>query len=604
MPIARFEMPDGRIARFEVPDGTTPEQAQAQIQSMVRGGQFNEPQQADQLVPSETQQQEEPTPAMLDQLRQAILDAPGGSELAEFGAAVNRGAANLVDFFTTKPARAVQQIAGVPQEERIPTVAETFEGAIKGEFVEPGLKRDILRASGELVAPGAVGGQALRTAAKAVPAVQAGAQTLGQRVTGQLGATAPAQDVTGAALSGAGLVAGGEAGEAADVALGGTGETGKAIGQLAGGILVPVSGTIITQTGKKLATQSAKKLLSEAAPTIEGLKTAARGVYKEIDNLGAVVNSSRVDRLGNQLASITRKEGFNRRIHPKVSAALDEFNSVAGRDQTVTQIDTLRKITKAASNSVEPEEKRLGTLMVNKIDDFLDNLKPADFKKGKGKVGAKYRDARQLWRRAKKSELIEEAFEKARNQATGFENGLRTQFRQILNNKRKSAGFTAPELAAMRKIVRGGSAENMAKMIGRFGFSEGQASNMLMGSLGVAGGAAAGGPAGAVAVPLIGQVSRNLAQKLTRNNANAANLIVKAGSNGSRIAKAYIKGIPARDRSAAELTELLLRPDVALNKINIKSGGFPPKVKKLITDAVFFANAIRKQQEESQEGDQ
>lgn len=31
MPIARFQMPDGRIARFEVPDGTTPEQAQQGI---------------------------------------------------------------------------------------------------------------------------------------------------------------------------------------------------------------------------------------------------------------------------------------------------------------------------------------------------------------------------------------------------------------------------------------------------------------------------------------------------------------------------------------------------------------------------------------------
>lgn len=31
MPIARFQMPDGRIARFEVPDGTTPEQAQEMI---------------------------------------------------------------------------------------------------------------------------------------------------------------------------------------------------------------------------------------------------------------------------------------------------------------------------------------------------------------------------------------------------------------------------------------------------------------------------------------------------------------------------------------------------------------------------------------------
>jgi len=31
MPIARFEMPDGRIGRFEVPEGTTPEQAQKLI---------------------------------------------------------------------------------------------------------------------------------------------------------------------------------------------------------------------------------------------------------------------------------------------------------------------------------------------------------------------------------------------------------------------------------------------------------------------------------------------------------------------------------------------------------------------------------------------
>jgi hypothetical protein len=31
MPIARFQMPDGRVARFEVPDGTSPEQAQSMI---------------------------------------------------------------------------------------------------------------------------------------------------------------------------------------------------------------------------------------------------------------------------------------------------------------------------------------------------------------------------------------------------------------------------------------------------------------------------------------------------------------------------------------------------------------------------------------------
>ena len=33
MPIARFQMPDGRVARFEVPDGTTPDQAQTMMEA-------------------------------------------------------------------------------------------------------------------------------------------------------------------------------------------------------------------------------------------------------------------------------------------------------------------------------------------------------------------------------------------------------------------------------------------------------------------------------------------------------------------------------------------------------------------------------------------
>lgn len=36
MPVARFQMPDGRIARFEVPEGTTPEQAQALISQAMK----------------------------------------------------------------------------------------------------------------------------------------------------------------------------------------------------------------------------------------------------------------------------------------------------------------------------------------------------------------------------------------------------------------------------------------------------------------------------------------------------------------------------------------------------------------------------------------
>jgi len=201
-----------------------------------------------------------------------------------------------------------------------------------------------------------------------------------------------------------------------------------------------------------------------------------------------------------------------------------------------------------------------------------------------------------LWRRAKKSELIEETFTKAGDQASGFENGIRAQFRQILGNKKKLRGFNQEEVDAMRKIVRGGTLENAAKMMGRFGLSEGQASNMLLGSLGAAGGFAAGGVTGAIAVPLVGQLSRILAQKLTRNNGRAADLIVRAGNNGEQVVKAYFRAIPAKERSAQELTQLLLRPNIAFDKIKLSNLDVPDK--RILSDAVFLTSAINNEKDQ------
>ena len=123
------------------------------------------------------------------------------------------------------------------------------------------------------------------------------------------------------------------------------------------------------------AARASLKLLSEAAPTIEGLKTAARGVYNELDNIGITINPRSVNRLSNELKSVARKEGFNKRIHPKVSAVLDEFESIRNNPQTLTEIDTLRKVAQGAASSIEPSEARIGSILIERIDDSLDNLK-------------------------------------------------------------------------------------------------------------------------------------------------------------------------------------------------------------------------------------
>jgi len=537
---------------------------------------------------------QQPQPEEISPAGQAILDVPGGAAISEFTSAVNRGAINLLDFMGPEQINNVLQLMG--SESRVPTLGEQpiVQEAITGEFMQPGLARQAVRTAGEFVAPAGAIGATIRGAAAQIPKVAPIAQTVAQRVT-QAAAAPALPEATGAALAGAGSEVGAEVGEAVG------GETGRQIGRLAGGIIAPIGGALAKESAKMLISPSAKKLLSEAAPTIEGLKTAARGVFKEIDDLGVTVNPSSTARLSAQLSTLTRKQGFNPTIHPKVNAALKEFEAVSGRSQSLSEIDVLRRVANSAAKSIEPDEARLGNLMVNRIDDFLDTAGRNELSGTTKNIGAKYRDARQLWRRVKKSEQIEEAFSKAQLQATGFENGIRTQFRSILNNKKARKGFTKEELDSMRQVVKGGSLENMAKMIGRFGFSEGQASNMLMGSLGVAGGAAIGGAAGAVAVPLIGQMSRTLAQKLTRKGAEGADLIVRAGKSGLEVAKAYMKAVPSKQRTAQELTELLLRPDISLEGLKQAARNAPQSQKRLINDAAFLVNAIKATQQEQQQ---
>lgn len=347
---------------------------------------------------------------------------------------------------------------------------------------------------------------------------------------------------------------------------------------------------LLGKKAKPLAeTRKAKKLLKKAAPEVDELKIEARKVYKQIDETGAVVKSDRTDKMISNIKSVIEKEGFDPDLHPKIAATLKRLEQIKGTDQPVGKIDTLRKIANSAASSLDPSEKRLGVKVIGMIDDVLDELKPGDFARGGGEVGSLYKDARQLWARTKRSQFLNEAFTKAQNQASGFENGIRVQFRSILNNKKKRSSFSPEEIKNMEKVVKGGVGENLAKLIGKFGFSEGQASSVLMGTIGVGAGAAIGGPIGAVAVPLIGQVSRKLAQRLTRGNAEFADAIVRAGRDGSKVVGEYIKHVPAKERSAKELSQLLLRPEVSIKMLRSLVKQVPEKQKSLVRDAIIYA---------------
>jgi hypothetical protein len=307
------------------------------------------------------------------------------------------------------------------------------------------------------------------------------------------------------------------------------------------------------------------KALKAGAPTVVDLKKAARGLYKELDDAGVVVNRQRYARLADDIAEAATKKGMDADVTPKAFAAMNRVRNQLDEGLTLTDVDTVRKVAQGAARSIDPADANVGGVIVRHIDDFLDDLKPTDLASGGAAgVGAKYKTARDLWGRARRSEMLTEAFDKARNQASGFENGIRVQFRSILNNKKKRRFFTHDEQTLMRGVVQGSKGQNLAKLVGRLGWSEQGATNLVGATIGATGGGIVAGTPGAIAVPVIGTLSRRLAQRMTRKSAEFLDDVVRSGKDGKRIVNAYLKHTPKAQRDPSELAELLTRGDILL----------------------------------------
>lgn len=496
---------------------------------------------------------------------QALLNIPGVPQLSELAAGANRSIAGFLDFLGPDNINAVLELSG--SEKRVPTFTQAISS--EGGFVEDGLQRKALSTAGELL-PSALGiGQALRSFAGRLPQATA-AESAGTGIVRQLGQTKPTQEAVGAVSAGVGQEVGRELG-GEDAAL-------------AGGVLAPVAVAAIPLNTAKTAAQS---LLKKSAPSVEQLKLVAGNIYKSLDDSGVIVPAQQFDDLADDIARTLQREGADPDLTQKAVAVVGRLQSEKGADKSLTAIDTLRKVAKNAADSQDKAESRLGVLAVNKIDDFLDDLGQEVVPNKE--AGEAFRAARDLWSRARKAELLEQAVTKAQDQASGFENGIRTQFRSLLNriNSGKLKGFTRDEVEAMRKTVQGTKAGNVARFIGKFGVLDGLTSRSLTTAAGVTGGGVVAGAPGAAAVPIIGQLSGALAQRMTLNNARMAQSIIKAGNNGKAITDIYIRNTPKSARSASELAELFLKNKVPVESINLKAS------KPIVSEAAILASIAK-----------
>ena len=297
----------------------------------------------------------------------------------------------------------------------------------------------------------------------------------------------------------------------------------------------------VVSSGSKMgnALQSVRrndyKVETPTGPSVKAIKAKATKLYDEVEHSGITVHGAAFDQMVSSLQTAMKTAGYHPRMHSKAAGAMDGISDyVGGSSVTMQDLAIVRRLAKAAKNSIDPDESRIGGVMLEHIDGNMRQI-PG--------VMDKLTAADKLWHTAKKTKLLDEAVEAAKHAASGFENGLRIEFRRLLKKEREGKlVLTAEEKASMSAVVDGSIPANLLKGLGKIGPAPGSAGNALM--AGIAGIAAYeyGGLGLSAAVAGTGYASRLAAQAVTKGAAGRARGVV----SGAVPKQVYAPG-PAKD---------------------------------------------------------
>lgn len=281
---------------------------------------------------------------------------------------------------------------------------------------------------------------------------------------------------------------------------------GATIGLFTGGAIGNVAGRI-----------ERSKVLKGAISATDEIKAAASSLYKEAEQAGVAFNQSFYNRLVSSARQTVGRTHSG--LHPKTQAALEVLENEKGRVLSLSEVDEIRQVINNAKSGADAADARLLGKITDRLDSFVNSAKPRDItgnREGIQVLG----EARKLWQKQAKSQVIDDIIEKAQNQATGFENGMRVQFRSLANNPKRFKQFNAKEQAAIKTIIRGGPLENTLRAIGWLD-PRGPFGALLTGGVGVGTGVA---PAAALAGA--GLAGKKLAEGATRNNVSSLQRVV------------------------------------------------------------------------------
>jgi len=215
-------------------------------------------------------------------------------------------------------------------------------------------------------------------------------------------------------------------------------------------------------------------------PTSADIKSQATQLYQQIDDAGVLIKSEPYNEFVNNVKSTVGTKVREAR-NPKIVDVFKELDEARDAPITLQKMQDLRSSISTLKKSSEASDRMFAGKIVEQLDDFmekLDSTKLVSPAKGDLEAIKLVPQARNLWKQARKSELLDEIYEKAGLQPNAkyddvvFATKLRDQFRNLATNKNKLRGFTEEEVKAIKDAAQGGRVENALRAFGNVGKAE------------------------------------------------------------------------------------------------------------------------------------
>lgn len=278
----------------------------------------------------------------------------------------------------------------------------------------------------------------------------------------------------------------------------------------------------VVSAGLTAGALKAPKPAKAPVPTKEELGTQAKAAYKRAEDAGIAVSPQSFSAMKMKLLDKLEKEGIDKDLHPKATAALNRVASTEG-PVTLEKIETLRRIAKDAESSIDKADRRMAGELIDNLDEYVGNLDASHLVSGDASKAGALKEARGFYSRKMKADEIDRLISNAELSDSGMERGLRSEFKSLAKNQRRLRMFTKEEQAAIRKAAKGGPTQFLLRQFGKF--SSGPFGLTVGSGLGFA----AGGPVGAAVIPPAAALARYGAGKMTMRNAQAAQELMRRG---------------------------------------------------------------------------